>query len=299
MPFPIAAAIGAGSSLLGGGLNALSTASQNRKSRDFSREMYQRQWHDSILFWNMQNDYNSPQAQMKRFQEAGLNPNLVYGQGNAGNAGPISTPDVQTPQFRTPEWGNAVSSAGMAYMNAIYDLDIKQAQVDNLKAQNNVILQDAVYRAIQTEATIAGMHRTRVGTERDMFSLEFEKGLAPINAEFRREQLRQLSTGIDLSMNEDARRSALNAASVEEAFERMRTLRLGRAKTSAEISNIRQSTVNAVKDGVIKYIEIGLRRQGINPSDPMWSRIVGKMLSDYFDSGGTERAKGIWKYFFR
>lgn len=31
-------------------------------------------------------EYNSPKNQMARFKEAGLNPHLIYGQGNAGNA---------------------------------------------------------------------------------------------------------------------------------------------------------------------------------------------------------------------
>lgn len=32
--------------------------------------------------WNMQNEYNTPQAQMQRYLDAGLNPNLIYGQSN-------------------------------------------------------------------------------------------------------------------------------------------------------------------------------------------------------------------------
>lgn len=36
--------------------------------------------------WNLMNEYNSPQAQMQRFKEAGLNPMLVYQQGTPGNA---------------------------------------------------------------------------------------------------------------------------------------------------------------------------------------------------------------------
>lgn len=299
MPFPIAAAIGAGSALLGGGINAASTANQNRKSRDFAREMYQRQWHDSVLFWNMQNSYNSPQAQMKRFQEAGLNPHLMYGGvGGSGNAGPISTPDVQMPQFKTPEWGSAISDSGMAFMNAIYDMEIKQAQVDNLRAQNDVIKQDAIYRAIQTEAAIAGTERTRVGTEFDTFRLDFERNLAPYSADIRKEQLRQLSTGIDISINRDAREAAINSSNIQEAVERMATMREQRAKSRDERVNIRAATSNIYKDGIIKDMEIGLRKQGINPNDPMWSRIVGKMLSDYFDSDATGRSKGVWQYLF-
>ena len=36
--------------------------------------------------WNLQNEYNSPKSQMARYKEAGLNPNLIYQQGNPGNA---------------------------------------------------------------------------------------------------------------------------------------------------------------------------------------------------------------------
>jgi regulator of replication initiation timing len=36
--------------------------------------------------WNRQNEYNSPKAQMQRYKDAGLNPQLIYGQGTPGNA---------------------------------------------------------------------------------------------------------------------------------------------------------------------------------------------------------------------
>lgn len=51
---------------------------------------YQRQ----VEMWNAQNLYNSPQSQMQRFQEAGLNSHLIYGQGNAGNTA-TSSPQYQ------------------------------------------------------------------------------------------------------------------------------------------------------------------------------------------------------------
>jgi len=47
---------------------------------------------NNIRFWKMQNEYNLPVNQMKRLQQAGLNPNLIYGSGsaNTGVAGSIS-----------------------------------------------------------------------------------------------------------------------------------------------------------------------------------------------------------------
>lgn len=46
----------------------------------------------NIKFWNMQNRYNTPTAQMARLKEAGLNPALMYGSGatNTGVAGSIA-----------------------------------------------------------------------------------------------------------------------------------------------------------------------------------------------------------------
>lgn len=290
MPAPLAlAAIGAGTQFLGGAQNAAATAQQNRDSQQFSYEMYKKQYADNVAFWNMQNEYNSPQAQMKRFQDAGLNPHLIYGQGNSGNAGPISTPDVQSPQFRTPEWGNAISGAGLGFVNAIYDLDIKQAQLENLRAQNTVIKQEALLKANQTETGV--------------FKLGFETEHRDISSDARKEQLRQLKTSTDISINEDARKAALNSSSIAEAAERMLTMREQRVNTvmdrdrlRAETARIRENIELMKRDGTLKDLEIGLREQGINPNDPMWSRIVGQFLTNLISpqSGAPGSSNNIW-----
>ena len=98
-PFTLSALIGGGAQAIGSGINAWQTGRMNKASRAFSRQMYERQYQDSIDFWNMQNAYNSPQAQMERYQQAGLNKNLIFGSGNPGNAGAIPTPDAIRPQF--------------------------------------------------------------------------------------------------------------------------------------------------------------------------------------------------------
>lgn len=46
--------------------------------------------------------YNTPQKQMARFTEAGLNPHLVYGQGNPGNQGePLRHPEIRPADFQS------------------------------------------------------------------------------------------------------------------------------------------------------------------------------------------------------
>lgn len=66
--------------------------SDERLQRREDLYWYNKQRDDAIAAWNMQNDYNSPTAQMARLKAAGLNPMLVYGSGDVtGNtSGSIS-----------------------------------------------------------------------------------------------------------------------------------------------------------------------------------------------------------------
>lgn len=62
------------------------------------KEMADLAYQREVEMWNMMNAYNTPQAQMNRFKEAGLNPHLIYGQGNAGSA--TSMPHYNAPNLQ-------------------------------------------------------------------------------------------------------------------------------------------------------------------------------------------------------
>lgn len=78
-PFIGSALIGGGSSLLGIGASHASTVYTNHANRDLYREQYR----DSLKAWNLQNQYNSPSAQIERLRSAGVNPASLVGAGNA------------------------------------------------------------------------------------------------------------------------------------------------------------------------------------------------------------------------
>jgi len=69
-----------------------------RLQKDANLELANYAYDKDLEQWHLQNQYNTPQAQMTRFKQAGLNPNLIYGQGNAGNASasPKMTPVTQS-----------------------------------------------------------------------------------------------------------------------------------------------------------------------------------------------------------
>lgn len=117
---------------------------------------------------------------MNRFQEAGLNPNLVYGQGNPGNAGSVATPDIKSPEFRVPEFGRHISDGLQNY----YDTQIKQASLDNLKKQGTVLDEEALLKAATTR-------QTEAQTAMSSFNLGLEQDLRETSLDFRRQTLLQ------------------------------------------------------------------------------------------------------------
>ncbi len=89
--------------------------------------------HD-VNMWNMQNAYNTPEMQMQRLKEAGLNPNLIYGDGSAstGNAG--SAPSAHTASVQN-ELATVAQMNLMPLISAYTDWQVKKAQIDNIRSQ--------------------------------------------------------------------------------------------------------------------------------------------------------------------
>ena len=134
--------ISGGASLLGGLINAGSQLGTNSSQLSYSREMYDKQRADALADWNMQNAYNSPKEQMTRFKEAGLNPNLIYGQMSNSPVVRTSSPQSYNPTAPQIDLG---SSANMA-IGQYYDTQLKSAQIDLVKAQADATLQEALIK---------------------------------------------------------------------------------------------------------------------------------------------------------
>lgn len=141
-PLTATALIGAGSQLSGGIFGYIGQRKQNKTNLQLAKEARD---HD-VRMWQMQNEYNTPAMQMQRLKEAGLNPNLMYGQGNTGNA---SSPQ----KAPIPEVGNELSSlAQMSFapvLSMYQDWRVKNAQIENLKANADATRQNATLTALR------------------------------------------------------------------------------------------------------------------------------------------------------
>lgn len=131
----------------------------------------------SVEMWNMQNQYNSPTAQMSRLRQAGLNPNLVYGSGVTGNSAG-SAPQYQPAKIQraTMEpyrgWNLGLSDAASMYMA----LRQNKAQVENMEAQNKLIKEQARTEGIR-QGNIA------MSTARSGFDLNLARELRNVSVD--------------------------------------------------------------------------------------------------------------------
>lgn len=238
----------------------------NKKSRKYNTEMYEKQRADALADWNMQNEYNHPSAQMRRLREAGLNENLVYGGGATTEAANIRDADQPSWNPETPNMNTA--SAFMGY----YDVQMKEAQLNNFQAQQTVLTQEALLKAAQTANTLQG-------TKGQEFDLMMKDNLKDTYAETQKESLRGIKTGTDIQLQRNEREIALNASSLQEAAERILSSRAQRSKVPHEINLIRQQIENLKKDGTLKQLDINLKEKGVQPSDALWQRILAQLLS--------------------
>lgn len=92
------------------------------------------QYSKDLEMWNRQNKYNTPEMQMQRYKDAGLNPNLIYGQGSPGLASQL--PKYQAP---TVEYSPPVAMNVPAMLSDYMDFRLKSAQIKNAELQQPLL----------------------------------------------------------------------------------------------------------------------------------------------------------------
>ncbi|AXQ66149.1 MAG: DNA pilot protein [Microviridae sp.] len=117
--------------------NAIGSAFQNGSNKHRQEEAFSQQEKMQALqnayntnMWHMTNEYNSPKNQMRLLKEAGLNPNLIYGQMSDIGASPMQTGSGAAPGFahmsNVMESANPLTMAQARLANAQADkLDIE------------------------------------------------------------------------------------------------------------------------------------------------------------------------------
>lgn len=117
--------ISGASSLVSAGGNIVSTLLANKANRELAKYSFDQQ----RQMIREQNEYNSPLQQMARYKEAGLNPNLMFGNIENGNQSQLAK--YEAPTMQAPNVDADVTSA----MQLMLTAKRTEAEIDNINAQ--------------------------------------------------------------------------------------------------------------------------------------------------------------------
>ena len=242
-PLSAGALIGIGSAI--SGVNTAGSLLGQGLSYKKQKKLAKYQYDLNMQAWREQTAYNSPAAQMQRLVDAGLNPNLVYGNGNVANAAD-APPQYEAPRanFDTnPNLGQGIASA----MN----LQMTQAQVRGIYAD----IANKRQQMLESAARTAGQS---IKNAQSQFDLDLAKDLRENTLEASKLNLESIRAGIDRQTSEialnDVRsgyfRSQANLA--DQQAKRLEKL------TPAEYENIRVRT--GLTRTQIQDLRIGWRK---------------------------------------
>lgn len=131
-------AIGAIGNFFTGGASA-------RKQYQYQSKLMDKQNQQQIDFWKMNNEYNTPFNQRARLEQAGLNPDLMYG--GSGNIGQSQMPSAASPgSAPNVDYGSFSDNLRFAMQAQVMD-----AQVSKIEHENRLLAEQALNQAEQRE----------------------------------------------------------------------------------------------------------------------------------------------------
>ena len=133
----ITSAIGAIGNFFTGGASA-------RKQYQYQSKLMDKQNQQQIDFWKMNNEYNTPFNQRARLEQAGLNPDLMYG--GSGNMYQSQMPGAASGSAPNVDYGSFSDNLRFALQAQVMD-----AQVSKIEMENKLLAEQALNQANQRE----------------------------------------------------------------------------------------------------------------------------------------------------
>ena len=177
------------SSIIPSAANVYSTILTNQANKELAQYAYTR----DVAMWEKNNQYNSPIQQMQRLQKAGLNPNLVYGNGSV-----VGNTSGQIPKYNAPEMhAPQVGSIGIAEaINAIQHYRLTESALANQDASRREKEQTIVNKVIDQGIKEADRARKN-------FDLQKAKNLEQNSYDVANQNLQNLKTKQHLMATQD------------------------------------------------------------------------------------------------
>nr|QJB19609.1 MAG: DNA pilot protein [Microvirus sp.] len=233
----------------------------NEQSQAFSKQMFDAQGQREIQYFNMQNAYNDPSSQMQRLRDAGLNPNLVYGNGATTQSASISPKAPMSAQFQAPklDMGSVVQQALLTQQ---LQSNIRRTDAETQAIESRTVNQDFMNKVQQSIGVDQYMRNYNLATQE--LSSRSQKSVDEYEAwkvaNFNAQGVTQ--GGFTIDANSPIVKA--QRAGIEQALQSLQNMKL---------------TGDAIGfQNVVKAFEANLAKQGISPNSPWWTKLVGDLL---------------------
>lgn len=315
--------INAGSSLIGSIAGAIgqnrvvnkqieAQKRENQLNREYNLMLARQQNQWNLEQWQRENDYNSPTSQMARLRQAGLNPDLMYGQGTTGNS--AGSPEMTSGAPSEPTDMSAMLSKRSfgQTMQQILDKEqqrrMNEAQIEAIKANTK-----------KTEEETTGVsldNLIKEGTKDNVIKLSSVtlEGAMVLN-DLNKTQRASLLKGIEKADQDikesQSRMDAIKASIVDMTFKQQqdaKRLALEALRNDAEIRKLDADTEKAIAEvGLTRqqYYEavetFALREAGLIKDNEIKDKQVAKLVSEAdvlrneFQSGSLRLQREIFK----
>lgn len=194
--------------------------SENERNRQFNAEQAEKSYDRQVAFWKMQQDYNTPSALMRRYRDAGLNPDLVYGE-----VSPVN-PSASSP---TASYGGSVGS-DLSTKRTIGDITSMALQMQRERAEIDNIKADTANKNANTAGTLTY----------NQFQEKLLQGQIDLN-------------NMNLMLGDWT--AKLNDAEQKRLFQETKNLEKTYDVLSAEIDKVKAATSNMEADTVLKKLD--------------------------------------------
>lgn len=211
-----ASTLNTGGGIINGALNRKENRRVRAEDRAWALQDYQTQRNDALDDWHMQNEYNSPDAQRRRLEEAGYNPALALGDVNSVSAAgdPNAVNDISSPtqgayEMPTPQLDFASSFSQMA--GALNTLEtLKGTTIDNARKIRQQGWDDQIKKN-DAEASSLMIKQMETGVKLDYARIEYTNQLTRVQAEI--EKLTQSQTAATDQSIEESKARVTNLSS--------------------------------------------------------------------------------------
>lgn len=243
---PIGTIIGGISSIFGSGMSYKGQKDTNKTNIQLAQQGRE---HD-VNMWNRQNEYNTPEMQMHRLKEAGLNPNLMYGNGQAstGNADAPKQAHVAT---TSNEMASFANNNAIQMLSQYNDWQVKKAQIQNIQ-------EETTSKALQNQFMSASMKDR-------LFGEEWKSNLSYAKAKYQDELYVPLKYTREERAEQIRNQSKLSGQRLNESSERINFLQKSSRQKQLQIE-----------------LDEQLKPHGMSTSDQLWQRMLAPVIKDKF-----------------